>query len=798
MTVRVLNVAEKPSVAKSLAEILSGGVYTVKSGSNRYCKNFCFESVLEGRRVEMVFTSVLGHLFSLDFERKTRWDETDPSALLTEEVKWFVPEGMKDVSRNLEQVGRGCSMLIIWTDCDREGENIGYQVSNLLRDQVKTTRRARFSGLSTYEVQRAVQSLGVLNLNESQAVCSRIEIDLRVGAAFTRLQTIRLRGEFEDKRLISYGSCQVPTLGFVCEREEAIEDFIEEDNWTLDAEVFSKDKKRAAMFHWARGKIFDDQYVSLKYESIKNQEMTVTKIEKKKVQKSRPYPLRTVELQKFFARKGGAISNSHELMKIAETLYTSGYISYPRTETDAFPESFNFQEPLNRLKQDKVLGEYAAKLSPSPPPKGKNNDQAHSPIYPMKDGSLLKGKERAIYEYIARRFLAGYSKNAEGEEELIECTVLEEVFTKKTLAVTAKNYLEVFIYETWGDKDTRSLGLKHGDVVTWSPAIKESHTETPSLLTEAELIAKMDANGIGTDATIHDHIQRIKEREYIEAIDKNSLKSTWIGRSLIKGYKKIGLEVSDSSLRKEFEVSLKKVCQGSLTPQRLIEKEVQMYAAIYKTFDENFAQFREEFALRKELPKPNETPKTKPKATPKTKETLFPPALPRCNENQSNRARPRQPPKQTYHEPPRKRSIEVLDDNSFVANLPPGTVICECNVASKVVTVKKEGPNKGKEFYNCTMGQCDFFQWEADVAAGRPRKKPQPVAPTRSYSSSSQFSHPSSYTNPPAVLDDDVKCTCGTAAKLLVSKTERNNNRSFFKCNKSYKPCTFFKWQDEV
>lgn len=56
------------------------------------------------------------------------------------------------------------------------------------------------------------------------------------GAAFTRLQTLRLQRVFPDKladKVISYGSCQFPTLGFVVERYQAIEEFISEPFWRI-------------------------------------------------------------------------------------------------------------------------------------------------------------------------------------------------------------------------------------------------------------------------------------------------------------------------------------------------------------------------------------------------------------------------------------------------------------------------------------------------------------------------------------------------------------------------------------
>ncbi|KAI5189727.1 hypothetical protein NECID01_0633, partial [Nematocida sp. AWRm77] len=70
---RVLNVAEKPSVARALADLLSGGTARSSPGKNKFCKNYTFEYCLEGAETQMVFTSVLGHLYSLGFKEETKW-----------------------------------------------------------------------------------------------------------------------------------------------------------------------------------------------------------------------------------------------------------------------------------------------------------------------------------------------------------------------------------------------------------------------------------------------------------------------------------------------------------------------------------------------------------------------------------------------------------------------------------------------------------------------------------------------------------------------------------------------------
>lgn len=760
---RILNVAEKPSVARALAELLSGGLASSSAGENKYCKIHRFEYSVEGVPAEMVFTSVLGHLYSIRFKEETKWHEIDPRQLFSDPVEFYIGEEMASVSRNLLSASRGCSLLIIWTDCDREGENIGEQIANLLQPNIQQVKRARFSGLGSYEIKRAVENLCQLNLAESQAVSSRFEIDLRIGAALTRLQTLSLQNFFQVRKVISYGSCQIPTLGFVCEREEMIANFIEEDKWTIEVaaqppagqprqRTTASPRGGKCRFGWARGYIFEREYVVLKQQHIQGHPLEVTRSEKKPVLKYKPVPLRTVELQKFFARKKGAVGNSHELMKIAESLYTSGYISYPRTETDAFPSNFNYQEPINRLKRDPVLGGYASQLVPERPSAGKHSDQAHTPIYPMKDGGSLAGKDRAVYEYIARRFLACYSKHAEGVEELVECTVNGEVFTRKSLEVIRRNYLEVFVYDQWGD-DQPSLEVAVGTVLEWSSAIKEGHTEQPGLLTEAELIAKMDANGIGTDATIHDHIQRIKEREYVRTHNGNQLECTWIGRSLITGYREVGLTVHEPYLRKEFEVSLKKIERQEVVAGQVVGEQLALYRAIYATIEEGLEKFKAVFSRLQEAdPDPG---------------VGGPPA---GRTNKTGVASKPNYPKRKCNEPP--------------ATSTGGFIQCNCQIEAKEQRVRKEGKNQGKQFYTCPAQQCDFFQWKEG-----PPPLPKPLPTTRSAPH-----HSAPQPARAAPQKEGPRCHCNRPSKRLVAKTAANNNRVFFRCGQTSSPCQFFEW----
>lgn len=209
--------------------------------------------------------------------------------------------------------------------------------------------------------------------------------------------------------------------------------------------------------------------------------------------------------------------NAKETMKIAEKLYTQGFISYPRTETNIFPKELNLTNLVTQQQDDNQWGLFAQRImnEGGPAPRqGKKSDQAHPPIHPTKYTNNLTGNDKRVYEFIVRHFLACVHKDAQGFETIVTADIAEEIFTAKGLIILEKNYLDVYIYDKWNAKEINNY--QEGD--TFIPTtldIHEGETAAPKLLTEADLIALMEKNGIGTDATHAEHIDTIKSREYV-------------------------------------------------------------------------------------------------------------------------------------------------------------------------------------------------------------------------------------------------------------------------------------------
>jgi len=215
------------------------------------------------------------------------------------------------------------------------------------------------------------------------------------------------------------------------------------------------------------------------------------------------------------------------------------------------------------------------------PRQGKKSDQAHPPIHPLKSGAGLQGNEARVFEMIARHFLACVSQDAVGKETTVDIDLNGEKFVGHGLTVIHRNYLDVYPYDRWSDKEIPDYEA----VETFEPSavdLAEGQTQPPSLLTEADLIALMDKHGIGTDATHAEHIETVKQRAYIGLQDRDKLVPGVMGMALCDGYDDIGFEMSKPNLRAELEADLKRICEGEKDPQTVLREQVEKYREVFR------------------------------------------------------------------------------------------------------------------------------------------------------------------------------------------------------------------------
>ncbi|CAB3368498.1 Hypothetical predicted protein [Cloeon dipterum] len=903
---KVLHVAEKNDAAKNIASIMSGGRSQRREGMSRFNKIYEFNMNFQGQNCKMVMTSVSGHLLGHDFPATYRgWNSCNPVDLFSAPVVKSCSNDMEPIKRTLEREVRTCDTLVIWTDCDREGENIGFEVIDVCKAAKPGIRvlRAKFSQITSQAIHRALNNLVQPNKNVSDAVEVRSELDLRIGASFTRFQTLRLQKLFPgvlSEGLISYGSCQFPTLGFVVERYKSIQDFVHENFWKI--EVSHEKDGVVARFNWEEGELFDEDAARCLYEACQEVNLaTVDNVQSLPKSRWRPVPLDTVELEKTASRK--LRINAADTMKIAEKLYNQGLISYPRTETNIFPKDLALAPLVEMQTNDPNWGAFAQRvLQDGPNPRqGKKSDQAHPPIHPTKYSNSLQGNDKKVYELIVRHFLACVSKDAKGHETKVFISIGDEKFHAKGLMVLERNYLEVYIYDRWSDTEIPVYNVGEQFVPT-TLDFRDGETSAPNLLTEPELISLMEKHGIGTDATHAEHIETIKKRNYAALTNQSYFIPQQLGMALVEGYDSMGFHMSKPYLRAELEADLKKICEGRKNAQVVLREQIARYKEVFQqavsqvnklddaveqqlgvqrdanavvqlpvaVADLKFAscpacghdlivkQKRDnsEFyvscsaypACRNSIWFPSVinrvqvTDQTCRQCGPNTKllnfrlrrgelDVFYPslecttcvmgcdtaffnnlgirgfaPRQPAFRPAAGNddggddpddgfgpggdggggrafQTQPRRP-----NNPTRDRVWTIGPMGDFGGQPPEDAVRCTCNNSPAAVmrSVRKEGPNKGRQFWGCEkpMGQsCGFFKW-ADEVGGEQHTLPPPPS-----------------FMPFADNGDDqgsVMCNCNVpAAMRTVRKEGPNQGRTFWSCDKSNNGCGFFKWTDE-
>ncbi|KAH0612601.1 uncharacterized protein H6S33_008981 [Morchella sextelata] len=641
---KILCIAEKPSIAKAVSQHMSGGGRTnVRTTQNKYIKNydFTYGFAQPWGECAVTMTSVLGHTVEWDFEDTHRkWSSCAPGSLFEARTVQVIGEKTKDVAANITREARNASMLFIWTDCDREGEYIGTEVRDIaLKANPRiVVKRARFSNIERAHILQAAQNPIDLDERQAAAVSARIELDLRIGAAFTRWQTAALKAILGGDQIVSYGSCQFPTLGFVVDRYHKVKNFVVEPFWRI--EVMHKRDDIHVTFNWNRNRLFDRMSTVIIFERcLLAKYATVIDTVRKPARKWKPLPLTTVELQKQGSRLLGL--SSQLVMTIAEKLYISGFISYPRTETDQFDKAIDLRALVEKQTQSESWGQFAQGLMNggfSQPRMGKNNDKAHPPIHPVvfvAPSALATADERRVYELITRRFLACCSEDAIGETTTVNIKYGDEQFHASGLVVRERNYLDVYIYDKWVSSQMLPEFRDGERFIPTEANITEGKTSPPGYLTEPELIALMDANGIGTDATMADHISRITERMYVfaqpkargagagdaeEEMDSEPAAAAAgrgggrgrgrggaarggrggaaagggrggmlefipsnLGIALVEGYDKIGFDNSLSKpfLRKEMEEKMKRICEGTMTRGDVVHSSLEQYRDMF-------------------------------------------------------------------------------------------------------------------------------------------------------------------------------------------------------------------------
>ena len=232
--IEVLMIAEKPSLARTIARILSNGRYL--SYCRRAFRIYTFVKKFQGKKAFFTVTSIHGHIYQDSFKCKVDFkdDNLDINDLYEEQIVKTLKKHEEDgenfilnIPSFLRKIAKGKDILCLWLDCDPEGENICYEVihnvyPNMNKRNYQQIYRAKFNSLTETDIKHAFENLSDYpNKKLSMSVDARSIIDFKVGVCFTSLfssQILPYLKQFRNRRIMSYGPCQTPTLWFCVKR----------------------------------------------------------------------------------------------------------------------------------------------------------------------------------------------------------------------------------------------------------------------------------------------------------------------------------------------------------------------------------------------------------------------------------------------------------------------------------------------------------------------------------------------------------------------------------------------------
>ncbi len=481
----------------------------------------------------------------------------------------------KGIVRALQSLAREADEVIIATDYDREGELIGADARDIVR-QVNPrvpVRRVRFSAITKDEIERAFAEPGEVSDALAQAGETRQDIDLIWGAVLTRLLTkARFSGVGRPR---SAGRVQTPTLKLIVDREKEREAFTPETYWVVKG-TFERDGEVFEATH-ERERFSDEGEADAVLAAVAgHDDGLVADITRAKRTVKPPTPFNTTALQAAAAAEGLTPART---MRIAETLYMNGLISYPRVDNTVYPASLDLGGIVRTLADVPVYHDYARHILSKPsltPTRGSKETTDHPPIHPTgaADPAKIKPEEWKLYNLVARRFLATLSDPAILEGTKVIVDVAGQRFVARGDVVLDPGYRIIYPYGL--KKEERLPSLAAGEHVTFQGATcEEKQTQPPKRYTQGALIQEMERLGLGTKATRHDIIQTLFDRGFVQ---NDPIEPTNLGRAVIDALSRFAERITTPEMTAELEREMDAIANGRERKDAVVEHSRELLA----------------------------------------------------------------------------------------------------------------------------------------------------------------------------------------------------------------------------
>ena len=574
----IMIVTEKPQASFKIANALAEG--KIEKRSNNGVNYYGF---IRGGKLIVVVCAV-GHLFTLtQANSKNKWPVFD--------IKWAPNYLIKknDFTKKyydtIVKISKQASEIVIATDYDIEGEVIGMNIIKYICNQ-EDAERMKFSTLTSKEIQEAFDKRAP-NLDWKQGIAgeTRHYLDWIYGINLSRalMDAIKSTGNF---RLMSIGRVQGPALHIIVNKEREIRKFVSEKYWQVFAKI-SDDKNKVEV------KYVKDIRKEKELEGFKNLDGTEGNAETinsiQILQPPHPFDLTTLQTEAYKFFKITPIKT----LQIAQNLYLSGVISYPRTSSQKIPKEIGYEKILNRLKEN---FNFVSKVFRKTPIEGKKTDPAHPSIFPTGEFHDLQDDDKKIYELIVKRFISCFCSDAELYDKKISVDINGKNFFAKGMEIKKTGWMDVYP-NLLKEKELPNL---NGKITVEKVDIEEKMTQPPHRYTQASIIYELEKKNLGTKATRAAILETLYDRKYIKG---RGIEPTSLGVSLIETLEKNCDIIIDEKLTRDMEKDLDKL-RESKNPkekeQEILKNTEKIIYKIGEKFNENKSKIGTDLVLATE------------------------------------------------------------------------------------------------------------------------------------------------------------------------------------------------------
>lgn len=431
---------------------------------------------------------------------------------------------------SLKKAAKSATEVIIATDDDREGEAIGWHLCVVLGIPVATTKRIIFNEITKPALQKAVSNPTVLNTNLISAQQARQTIDMLVGYMVSPVLWDQIARK--SKKGLSAGRCQTPALRLIYENQKEIDASPGEKAYNTTGFFTSLSLPYVLDKHWTK----ESDVMNFLEESV-NYDHLFDCSKPRDATKKPPQPFSTSALQQMSSNE--LRYSPKDTMRLCQTLYEGGYITYMRTDSRIY--SKEFVKAAHKYVTKKYGAEYVGQKSSDSettgvkPTKKKVKkvpvaaQEAHEAIRPTDVERVvlpdsLGPKEKKMYKLIWRNTVE--SCMAEAKYKGITTTITAPFDTKYKYCaeqVVFPGWRIVGTPELRGQVDPTYANLRSietGSIIEYHRVTSKSVLKNlKQHYTEAKLVQLLEEKGIGRPSTFSSLVDKVQSREYVKKED---------------------------------------------------------------------------------------------------------------------------------------------------------------------------------------------------------------------------------------------------------------------------------------